>query len=132
MIKYIDNYHKEFVNYCLKKSKNNDCYHKALFYVLGLTEDCRQNINNLYNWSNGCVKKLIKNECGWITGTDMRIIRLAYNLYNNGAPTAYSIEDVEKKNEELMNYLPTALFGYMDPELIEYCFEGIRIRYEMV
>lgn len=30
-----------------------------------------------------------------------------------------------------MNYLPTAIFGYLDSDIIEYCFEGIRIRYEM-
>ncbi len=31
-----------------------------------------------------------------------------------------------------MNYLPTAIFGYLSQVLIEYCFEEIRLRYEMV
>lgn len=132
MINYMSDEHENFVKECCDKARNSDCYHKALFYILGLTYDCRRNIDSLYDWSDGCVKKPSGEEFGWITGTDMRIIRLAYNLYNNGAPTAYSIDNLEEKNEELMKYLPTSLFGYIGPELIEYCFEGIRIRYEMV
>ena len=69
---------------------------------------------------------------GWITGTDIRIIRLAYNLYNNGAPTAYEIEDADEKCKELMNYLPTAIFAYLESDLLEYCLEAIRIRFEIV
>lgn len=46
--------------------------------------------------------------------------------------TAFDIDNLEDKNYELMSYLPTAIFGYLSLELIEYCFEGVRIRYEMV
>lgn len=128
---FINDKHRDFVVQCLEKSRNDDCYHKALFYVLGLTDNCRRNINSLYDFSDGCVKQIAGEKYGWVTGTDIRIIRLAYNLYNNGAPTAFEIEDAEEKCNELMNYLPTAIFGYLDSKMIEYCFEGIRIRYEI-
>lgn len=131
-MKFLDEEHKQFVERCVEKAKNNDCYHLSLFYVLGLTENCRRNIDSLYGWSDGCVKIPEGDAYGWITGTDIRIIRLAYNLYNNGAPTAFGIEDLEEKNRELMEYLPTSILGYLSSELIEYCFEGIRVRYEMV
>ena len=126
--KYRNNTHKTFVEECCAKAKNSDVYHKALFYTLGLTEDCQRNINDLYDWSDRCVKPL--DGLSWITGTDMRIIRLAYNLFNNGAPTAFELCG-EEKESELEKYTPTSIFSYLSPELREYCFEAIRIRFEM-
>ena len=123
--------HEQFVIDCCKKAKNNDVYHLSLFYVLGLTDNCQNNIDTLYNWYDNCVKIPEGNDYCWITGTDIRIIRLAYNLYNNGCPTAYSIDNQDEKLRETMQYLPSNLFDYLSSELIEYCFEGIRIRYEI-
>ena len=132
MIRYKDDKHENFVRECIRRAKTNEVYHVALFYTLGLSDDCQNNINSLYDFNTGCVKQIRGEEYGWVTGTDIRIIRLAYNLYNNGAPTAFEIEDAEDKCNELKNYLPTAIFGYLDSEMIEYCFEAIRIRFEMV
>lgn len=131
-MKFLNEEHELFVKECLEKSERKDCYHASLFYVLGLSEGCRQQIDSLYDWRTRCIKPILDNEeYGWITGTDIRLIRLAYNLFNNGAPTAFAIEDLEKKNKELLNYLPTELFSYLESQLIEGCFEGIRIRYEL-
>ena len=132
MIRYKNEKHENFVRECIRRAKTNEIYHVALFYTLGLSDDCQNNINSLYDFNTGCVKQIRGEEYGWVTGTDIRIIRLAYNLYNNGAPTAFEIEDAEDKCNELKNYLPTAIFGYLDSEMIEYCFEAIRIRFEMV
>lgn len=132
MIRYKNEKHENFVRECIRRAKTNEVYHVALFYTLGLSDDCQNNINSLYVFNTGCVKQIRGEEYGWVTGTDIRIIRLAYNLYNNGAPTAFEIEDAEDKCNELKNYLPTAIFGYLDSEMIEYCFEAIRIRFEMV
>mgnify|MGYP006959746721 CR=1 FL=1 len=132
MLRYKNEKHENFVRECIRRAKTNEVYHVALFYTLGLSDDCQNNINSLYDFNTGCVKQIRGEEYGWVTGTDIRIIRLAYNLYNNGAPTAFEIEDAEDKCNELKNYLPTAILGYLDSEMIEYCFEGIRIRFEMV
>ena len=67
-----------------------------------------------------------------MVGLQVQIYALAYNLYNNGAPTAYEIEDADEKCKELMNYLPTAIFAYLESDLLEYCLEAIRIRFEIV
>ncbi len=45
-MKYMNEVHQQFVQEC---AKNKACYHVALFYVLGLTEDCRNHIDNLYD-----------------------------------------------------------------------------------
>lgn len=130
-MRYMNEIHHQFVQECVEKAKNNDCYHLSLFYILGLTQDCRNHIDSLYNWQDGCVRQIIGENYGWITGTDVCIIRLAYNMYNNGAPTAFDIDNLEDKNSELMNYLPTAIFGGLSPDLMKYCFKGIKIRYEL-
>ena len=41
-------------------------------------------------------------------------------------------EDADEKCKELMNYLPTAIFAYLESDLLEYCLEAIRIRFEIV
>ena len=131
-MRFICSEHETFYEDCLKKSNKADCYHKALFYVLGLTEGCRNNVDCLYDWDDCCVKDHFGGKgCGWITGTDSRIIRLAYNLFNGGAPTAFDLKDRKEREEELMTYLPSSIFGGLGSELVEFCFEGIRIRYEM-
>lgn len=129
-MEFMNEEHQKFYESCLNKSSSKDCYHRSLFYILGLTEDCREAIDSLYDWKDRCVKPL--NNCGWITGTDIRIIRLAYNLFNNGCPTAFDIENKDDKIDEVMEYTPASIFSYISPELREYCFEGIRIRHEMV
>ena len=128
-MKYFNDKQQRFIEECCIRAKCNDCYHKALFYTLGLTEDCMNNIESLFDFKERCVKPIEGQ--GWITGTDRRIIRLAYNLFNNGAPTAFYLEG-EEKEDELTEYLPTSIFGYLSSELIEGCFEAVRIRYEMV
>lgn len=129
MINFRNTTHKEFFDLCLERACNNDCYHQALFYTLGLTDDCIKNIDSIFDFNTNCVKPDFHG--GWVTGTDIRIIRLAFNLFNNGCPTAFKIENPEEKADEIMNYIPTEIFGYLSNELKEYAFEAIRIRYEM-
>lgn len=112
MIKYKNDKQKKFIKECIRRAGNDDVWHVSLFYTLGLTNDCQNNIDSLYDFNTGCVKQIKGEKYGWITGTDIRIIRLAYNLYNNGAPTA--------------------IFGYLESDLLEYCLEAIRIRFEIV
>ena len=128
-MKFKDEEHKLFVAECCSKAKNDDVYHLSLFYTLGISDSCQKNIDSLYDWKEHIIKLPSGDKYGWITGTDRRIIRLAYNLFNNGCPTAYEIEDNDEKLKETMEYIPTNIFDYMDSELMEYCFEGIRIRY---
>lgn len=132
MIRYKNDKHENFVRECIRRAKTNEVYHVALFYTLGLSDDCQNNINSLYDFNTGCVKQIRGERYGWITGTSVRLIRLAYNLYNGGAITAHEIENAEEKCRELKNYLPTEIFGYLDSDMKEYCFEAIRIRFEMV
>lgn len=132
-MRFMNEEHEEFYNNCVEKAHcSNDPYRKALFYTLGLTQDCREGINSLYDFEKGLVKQINGEGYGWITGTDIRIIRLAYHLFNNGCPTAFHIENAEEKLEETEQYLISNIFSYLSSEMVECAFEGIRIRYELV
>ena len=63
-----------------------DCYHKALIYILGISEDTRNHFSLIYDIKSGC----IKTEClhqGWKTSGSVRIVRLAFNLYMDRVPS---------------------------------------------
>mgnify|MGYP004453827209 CR=1 FL=1 len=127
-MKFMNEAHKQFVMNCILKAGQDDIYHIALFYVLGLSEDCKRNVDTLYDWKSNCVKKLGK-KSGWITSTSLKIIRLAYNLFSDGCPTAVDIEDPEERCCELLGYTPAAILSGLEPKIFAYCLEGIRIRY---
>lgn len=77
---------KNFINTICKKCREQDCYHKALIYCLGLEEDTKECIESIYDLKTGCVKVECLQE-GWITNGTGRIIRMAFDLYCNSTPS---------------------------------------------
>lgn len=117
--------HKRFFLTYLPKCRYGDVYHAALVYCLGIDEDTRKNVNSIYDFKTGCVKT----EClhkGWITSGSAKIIRMAYNLYNNGTPSVYDYEDAEEQLNECRQYTVEDLFccGYA-----KYFWQAVKIRY---
>ncbi len=116
--------------YCEQLKKCNvddrDVERKALIYCLTLTKDCRDNFNSLYDDKNKIVKLDFLNQ-GWPTSADLKCIRLGFNLFNGGVPTAFNLEN-EEKTEELMNNTPINIF--CDTEFSPYLIEAVRIRFE--
>lgn len=41
--------HRDFVLENLDKCKVNDCYHRAFFYVMGISEETRMNIGKMFD-----------------------------------------------------------------------------------
>ena len=41
--------HRDFFLENMMKCRVNDCYHRAFFYVMGIAEDTRKNINSMFN-----------------------------------------------------------------------------------
>ncbi len=99
---------------------------KALIYCLTLTKDCRDNFNSMYDNKNKIVTLDFLKQ-GWATSTDIKCIRLGFNLFNGGVPTAFNLEG-EEKTEELLNNTPINIF--CDNEFSPYFFEAVRIRFE--
>ena len=116
--------HEEFYMNCLQRCKRQDVYHKALIYCLGISVDTRQNVERIYDFS----KDSVKTEClgeGWITSGSARVVRMAFNLFCNGTPSAYDLEG-EEKVRECKRYTVEDLFCC---EYAVYFLEAIKVRY---
>lgn len=42
--------HRDFILENLDKCKVNDCYHRAFFYVMGISEETRMNIGKMFDF----------------------------------------------------------------------------------
>lgn len=126
MIKFYDDKHKEFYNEKIKDI-TNDSYHRALVYLLGLTEDTRKNFNNLvsYDGKHRPCSLSIKPEnlnSGWQTGTTYKITRIAFNLFNG-----YCYDFIDDEEKEISSrYTPYELFCC---SFSPYFYEAIKLRY---
>ncbi|MDD3142208.1 MAG: DUF6075 family protein [Lachnospiraceae bacterium] len=117
--------HHEFYDEYMKECRYDDVYHKALIYCLGINEDTRNRIYEIYDFKSGCVNT----EClkqGWITSGSEKVIRMAFNLYCNSAPSVDDYKRHEDQLTELRQYTVEDLFcsGYA-----RYFWEAVKIRY---
>lgn len=74
----------------LKQAGSYDCYHKALFCVLGILKDTRRHLNQSYDEKTGCIKVGCLQK-GWQTSSK-KVVRLAFNLYTNRTPRDYQAQ----------------------------------------
>lgn len=113
-IQFASKEHKAFYSQMLLKTRNDDTYHRAFFYAMGVCEETRRNIHSLFDFKNGGI-----NPDGlsapWQTGGTRRLCRLAFNLWNGFT---------EEGNE--YRSTPYELF---DCGFAPYFFEAIRLRY---
>ena len=89
--------HEKFYYEKLEQARYQDCYHKALIYILGISEDTRNHFSQIYDMKSG----FIKPEClhqGWQTSGSVRVVRIAFNLYTDGTP---SVDDYKRKDEQI-------------------------------
>ena len=117
--------HERFYYEKLEQARYQDCYHKALIYILGISEDTRNHFSQIYDIKSGC----IKTEClhqGWQTSGSVRVVKLAFNLYTDGTPGVDDYESREKQVGECREYSVSDIFccGYA-----LYFWEGIKLRY---
>ncbi len=82
-LKFCSPEHEEFYNKQLAKCYFNDCYHRALIYALGITENIRNHFSQVYDIDTDSIKPRFKDR-QWLTGTDIRTLKLAFNLFNDG------------------------------------------------
>ncbi len=119
-----DQDHEIFYINCLQKCRQQDVYHKALVYCLGISGDTRRNVERIFNFKKGSVKPKCLEE-GWITSGSARVVRMAFNLFCNGTPSAYAFEGDEKV-KECQRYTVEDLFCC---EYAIYFWEAVKVRY---
>lgn len=122
---FISEAHEKFYYEKLKEVRYQDEYHKALCYCLGISDDTRRNIKDIYDFKTGTVKT----EClhkGWQTSGSVRVVRMAFNLYCNGTPSVYDYEDAEEQVSECREYTVEELFCC---SYAPFFWQAIQIRY---
>lgn len=79
-IKFANTAHEKAFYKLISSMKKDDCYHKAVAYLLTLDNVCREHITDLFDLKEDIIlfDGLRK---GWQTGTSLRTTRLAYNLW---------------------------------------------------
>ena len=117
--------HRKFYKEWLPKCRYQDVYHKALVYCLGLNDDTRRHVEEIYDFRTGYVLT----ECltkGWNTSGTVKVIRMAFNLYCNGVPSIDDYEAYEEQLNECRLYTVEELFccGYAKS-----FWQAIKIRY---
>lgn len=124
-IKFMNKEHEKFFYSKYQNCRYEDAYHAALVYCLGISQDTRRNVDKIYDFETGCVKTECLSE-GWQTSGSLKVVRMAFNLYNNGTPSVYDYENSEEQLHECSLYTVEDLFccGYAP-----YFWQAIQIRY---
>ena len=122
---FTDSEHEKFYYEKLKQARYQDCYHKALIYILGISEDTRNHFSQIYDIKSGCVKTECLRE-GWQTSGSVRIVRLAFNLYTDGIP---SVNDYKRKEEQVSECREYSVSDIFCCSYAKYFWEGIKLRY---
>lgn len=88
-IRFKDREHLAFYNMVLKQTRKDDPYHKAFFYVVGISSDTRNNIQKIFDFEEDCIRPDCIND-GWLstsgmggilTDTQRRMIFLTASLH---------------------------------------------------
>lgn len=120
-----DNKHEEFYYEKLEQVRYQDCYHKALIYILGISEDTRNHFSQIYDIKSGCIKTECLHE-GWQTSGSVRVVRLAFNLYTDGLP---GVDEYKRKNEQISECREYSVSDIFCCSYAMYFWEGIKLRY---
>lgn len=112
-IRFASEEHYSFFMDCMEKARVRDSYHMALFYTLGLTEDTRCHIDDLFDFQHSMIC-FPKNQY-WQTGTTRKVCCLAFNLWNG-----YIWDD------DAYRLTPYQIF---DCEFAPYFLEAIKVKY---
>lgn len=124
-IRFRNNEHEYFFYWMLRECDCYDVYHQALAYCLGLEEDVRKHVLEIYDFSNQCVNADCLHD-GWITSGSEKIIRLGFNLFCNGTPSVNDIKNGKEKLEECRLYNVEHLFCC---SYAFYFWQAIQLRY---
>lgn len=101
--------HEEFFWDHLNKCRNQDAYHMALLYCLGIDSDTRKHVDEIYDFKAGCIKETCIHD-KWQTSNSKKMVRLAFSVYCNGMPGIQTIEDVDKLLQECEDHTVDDLY----------------------
>lgn len=110
---FASNQHRTFYDKCMARVRN-DCYHRALFYLIGVSGNTRKMVDCLFDFEEDIIQPKALHS-GWQTNSTYRLCLCAFNLWNGYTNADY-----------LLNATPTELFCC---SFAPYMLEGIKLRY---
>lgn len=122
-IRFADKDHKKGYNALIKLMKRNDCYHKALAYLITLDNVCREHIDDLFDLQEDTIKPDGVHKA-WQTGTSQKTSRLAFNLWNNFTGTVD--DEADELNDSERNYAVDEIFCC---SYAPFYYEAVKLRY---
>lgn len=129
-MKFLNEEHERFYKDNILKCRAIDSNQRALIYTLGLKENCRKRISELYDFEGDQIRPHGIEYEGF-SENDKRTIRLAFNLFSGGMPTADVLEKTEGAEAALKEaklYSFSDVFGCIS--LVDYFVEALKIRFE--
>lgn len=111
---FASDHHRGFFEQNIARVRN-DSYHKALFYLLGVSDETRRHIESLFDFAEDAIRP-DGLTAGWQTSGTGRLCKLAFNLWNG-----YTEPGQEQ------SCTPYELFAC---GFAPYMAEGIRLRYQ--
>ena len=55
-IRFASKEHENFFFTMLHKCGNTDCYHRAFFYCVGISDTARNNVGRMFDFKQDCIK----------------------------------------------------------------------------
>lgn len=125
---FISDEHKEFYRKHAQKYAR-DPERLSLFYLLGVSDETRRNIRELYDENAGAI---IPDGLAarWQTSSSRALCRLAFNLFHGEPVLTDPDADGETLAEETAAYSTAAIFSKLN-EWAPYALEALRIRYRI-
>lgn len=74
-IRFRSTAHRDFFLENMMKCRVNDCYHRAFFYVMGIAEETRKNINTMFDFKHDCIEPEGMHG-GWQTSGTVKVCTL--------------------------------------------------------
>ncbi|WP_101698685.1 DUF6075 family protein [Clostridium minihomine] len=126
-VKFVDEEHYDF--FMQKVSAfGADCYLKALIYTIGICPDTRNQWNSIYDKSNHSIKLEVINE-GWQTSGSVKVTRLAFQLFTDGTPTAYTYDDQDNEVPDIKECRQYSVSDIFCCSYAPFFVEAIKLRY---
>ena len=124
---FIDNEHEKFFHEIDNHMHSHDCYYRPVAYLIALDTVCREHIEDIFDFNDSCILPDCLNK-GWQTGTSMKTIRLAFNLWNGYCTDGDTFINKYGYEDELpsSHYTPDSLFC---SEYAPYYFEAVKLRH---
>ncbi len=123
-LKFKDKEHRQFYEEKIEML-GADEYLRSLIYLIGLSSMLRKQWRNIYQEKHKIIKPKVLRE-PWQTGTSVKILRLAFQLYTDRTITDTDFETEEEDIEECRRYSVSDIFCC---DYAPFFVEAVKLRY---